>query len=105
VQEHKRVSPASRSSFDYFGGSLSVDGDRFVVGEGPSGGETAAAYVYRFDGVDWNGETTLNASDAAGEDSISPVALSGDFVAGGAWQDDANGVNSGAAYLFRLSGQ
>jgi hypothetical protein len=105
VQEQKIVSTATRSGFDYFGTSLAVDANRIVIGEAPSGGELGVAYVYRFDGVDFVPETVLMASDDGGVDSITSVALSGDFVIGGAPSDDENGNRSGAGYLFRLLGQ
>ncbi len=102
VEEQKLTSPATRGSFDFFGSSIAVDGDRIVVGEFPIGGEVGAAYVYRFDGASWAEEKTLTAKDGAGDDSITSVTLNGDVIVGGVSSDDENGTGAGAGYLFGL---
>ncbi len=46
-------------------------------------------------------KTPLNALDAEAEDNFGlSIAISGDVAVVGAWQDDDNGADSGAAYIF-----
>ena len=51
---------------DHFGESVSISGDTIVVGaygDDDNGQDSGSAYIYRFDGSDWNFETKLLASD------------------------------------------
>jgi len=94
-------------SQDHFGWSVDVDGDRIVVGATDNGDGVGTAYV--FDGP-WTATTTASATlladdgvigDGFGED----VAVSGDTVLVGAPLDDnANGADKGAAYVFAKDG-
>ncbi|MEM7246104.1 MAG: thrombospondin type 3 repeat-containing protein [Acidobacteriota bacterium] len=89
-----------------FGGALALDGDVLVVGannDGETQDGAGAAYVFRraADGS-WSQEEKLLASDGAMTDRFgSSVAVSGDTIAVGSWLDDAAGVDSGAAYVFK----
>src|SRR5262245_30652003 len=57
--------------------------------------------VHRFDGVTWNGESTLKASDGAANDLLgNSVAVSGDSILAGAPYH----ADSGAVYVFRFDG-
>lgn len=98
---------------DYFGYSVSISGDRAIVGaygeDGPVGEplpESGAAYVFERDaGASWNEVAILHASDAEKYDWFGcSVAISGDQVIVGAYGEDGPvgeliGV-SGAAYVF-----
>jgi hypothetical protein len=90
------VSPASRTEDD-FGWSLSVDGDRAVIG--------AQGAAYLFDLVDGASTATLGGDSFADEFGRS-VAISGDYVVVGAFRDDsacprsAGNCDAGAAYVF-----
>ena len=92
---------------DYFGWSVSLDGDRALVGayldnEG-SAADVGSAYVYEWDGSAWV-ETKLTASDGeTGDEFGYSVSLAGDRALVGAWRDDDNGQDSGSAYFFETS--
>ena len=101
-------------AYDYFGYSVSLDGDRLAVGahrdNGSSGSDTGAAYVFKRTGTTWaleqeisdksSGFTNLLSDDEFG---IS-VSLDGDHLAVGAWGDDnALGNDTGTAYVFSRS--
>jgi hypothetical protein len=112
-----------------FGSSLAVFADTVVVGAGAAGPEPCcqhrpgAAYVFARSGTTWTQQTRLTASNAEDGDSFgASVAVSGhnllsaDTVVVGAISEDSaatavNGnqadnsaLDSGAAYVFVLSG-
>ena len=117
---------------DEFGYSVSVSGDTLVVGAyqedssaaGVNGNQTdnsadgsGAAYVFTRSGGVWSQQAYLKASNAeAGDYFGKAVAISGDTVVVGAYNEDSNatGVDgdqadnsmygSGAAYVFTRSG-
>jgi len=91
--------------FDRFGESVSVSGDRIVVGAVDTQGlTTGSAYVYDFNGVSWD-ETKLTASDgAAGDRFGTSVSSSGDRVVVGAFGDGDAGFFSGSAYVYDFNG-
>jgi len=98
------------ASNDQFGKSVSIEGDKVIVGapwqyyDSPYTGP-GSAYVFRFDGSQWNQESKLLASDGANGALFGwSVSISGDTALVGAHKDDDNGTNSGSAYVFRFDG-
>lgn len=94
-----------------FGSSVSVSGDRVVVGaplEDPQGiVDAGAAYVYEILGVnDCPQLCKLEAVDMESSDKFgSSVSVSGDTVLVGAPLNDPQGVaNAGAAYVYEIDG-
>lgn len=56
---------------DFFGTSVSIDGNYAIVGapyEDTNRNDAGAAYIYHYDGSSWNEEAILHASDASGDD-------------------------------------
>ena len=91
-------------SGNFYGGGLSLEGDRVVIGAPNQNSTPGAAYVYERSGSSWSLVSTLTASDAANGDRFGiSVSLSGDSVLVGAQWDDDDGSRSGAAYLFNLA--
>ena len=69
--EERILSPADLEQGDRFARTVSVSGDVIVAGsEGDDDGAdgAGAAYVFRYDGVDWNEDAKLVAFDAAAFD-------------------------------------
>jgi hypothetical protein len=115
---------------DAFGYSVAVSGDTVVVGayqEGSSttgvnstpnesAGGSGAAYVFLRSGTTWTQQAYLKASQVTASDAFGfSVAVSGDTVVVGAFQEDSSttgvnstpnelGNNAGAAYVFVRSG-
>jgi hypothetical protein len=98
---------------DYFGLSLSISGDKMVVGapnddQGKSTTtkvDSGAAYVFERDGGAWTQQAKLVADDGAANDHFGEsVSISGDRIVVGAPEDDDKGLKSGSAYLFERSG-
>ena len=108
LQEAKRTADDGAAG-DYFGISVAVDGDTAVVGayqNDDNGTGSGSAYVFtRTSGV-WSQTAKLTADDGAAEDNFGwSVAVDGDTAVVGAHQNEDNGTNSGAAYVFtRTSG-
>ncbi|QDU69690.1 FG-GAP repeat protein [Engelhardtia mirabilis] len=91
---------------DHFGRTLSLWGERVVVGsrfDGLGGVELAgSAYVFLRQGDGWVQEAKLTAADAEAEDVFGhAVAIFGDTALVGARNDDhAGGIDAGSAYVF-----
>ena len=94
---------------DEFGISVAVDGDTIVVGAHPDddkGDLSGSAYVFTRDSAGgWRQREKLTASDGeAGDRYGYSVGVSGDTVVVGAYSDDSNEANTGAAYFLRIPG-
>ncbi len=104
--EAVKLTASDRQPADYFGFSVALDGDTAVIGarqhsDPDIGAGSGAAYVFTREAGVWGEKAKLTASDAAVGDGFGvSVALDGDTVAVGAWQDDDRGRNSGSAYVF-----
>jgi len=94
-----------RDSYDSFGASVSLDGDRLVIGatgDDDSGVSSGAVYVFER-GADgnWLQADKLLAFDGDVLDLFgTSVSLVGDRLAIGATADDDNGFNSGSVYVL-----
>lgn len=106
----KKLISADAAGSDFFGASVSIDGDRIVVGAtGDDAAVPDCGSAYAFErnagGVDnWGQVQKLNASDAAGGDGFGrSISISGDTVVVGADEDHTAVTNSGSAYVFDLS--
>ena len=90
---------------DFFEASVALDGNSLVVGAfgvDTQGGNAGAAYLFTRTGSTWSESQKLEASDAEFHDLFgNSVALDGDTVAVGAYQEDTGGANAGAAYVIR----
>ncbi len=91
-------------SFDSFGFSVAIDGDTAIVGaywDDDRGTDSGSAYVFeRVNGV-WTEVAKLTASDGQAQDQFGvSVAIDGDTVIVGAFQDDFKG----SAYVFERAG-
>ncbi|MEE9161771.1 MAG: hypothetical protein V3U35_02270, partial [Candidatus Neomarinimicrobiota bacterium] len=96
-------------SDEYFGGSVAIDGDYAVVGadgDDTRGSDAGAAHVFRRTGLNsWDAGVELGAPDAEAVDNFGvSVAISGDYLVGGAHQEDIGGADAGAAYVFHRTG-
>jgi ABC-type Fe3+-hydroxamate transport system substrate-binding protein len=129
-QAYLKASNNAPPSDDQFGISVAVSGDTVVVGATLEDSSTTgvnstpdelapdagAAYVFVRSGTTWTQQAYLKASQVTANDRFgASVAVSGDTVVVGAYQEDSNttGVNStpdeiaadsGAAYVFVRSG-
>ncbi len=96
------------SNSDYFGDSVFMNGEYVIVGAGfddVEGSDSGSAYVYSRSGTTWTEEQKLFPNNAAAGDKFgSAVSIYDDYALVGAPNNDANGNNSGSAYIFKRSG-
>ena len=103
-QQSAKLIPQDGAASDYFGYSVSVSNDIIVVGahgDDDGGDLSGAVYVFEWDGMAWQETAKLLADDGAIGDWFGySVSISGQTIAIGARNHDAQGPDSGAAYLF-----
>jgi len=93
-----------------FGISISVSGDRSVVGahldDNPAGTDAGAAYVFARSGSTWSEQQKLVAPDGAANDRFGDaVSIAGDTLIVGALLDATPpGGSTGSAHVFVASG-
>ncbi len=93
------------ASNDWFGWSVSLDGSNAVIGafgdDMDSMNDCGSIYVYKEQISSWGFLHKINAIDRQMGDWFGwTVCVSGDSVIVGAEQEDQNGDNSGAAYVY-----
>jgi hypothetical protein len=107
ASESKLLATDSGKS-DFFGSSVSISGDYIVIGasgDNEGGNNTGAAYVFYFDGTNWDAGTKLLAPDAEDSDFFGySVSIDGDYVIVGTYLEDEGGNDAGAAYVFHRTG-
>lgn len=106
--QEARLSASDGMDQDYFGDALALQDDLAAIGAWghDAGGRWAgAAYVFRFDGVNWIETAKLIASDGGSEDRFGySVAVRDDLLLVGAYVHDDAADNDGGAYRFRHTG-
>ena len=91
---------------DAFGYSVAVYGDTAVIGAYGAADKSGSAYVFVRSGNTWEQQFKLTApaDDGYAYDVFGQsVAVDGDTAVIGAYGDDDNGLNSGSAYVFKLT--
>ncbi len=118
--EQQKLVASDRGAFDWFGFSVSISGDRAIVGanqeDHDSDGENfnnlaGSAYIFHYDGTAWIEQQKLVSSDRANGDLFGiSVSIDEDRAIVGADHEDhdASGGNTvgdaGAAYIFEFDG-
>jgi len=107
--EVDKLTASDRAQGDNFGRSVSLSGDRALVGahgDDDQGDFSGSAYVFERQGDgSWLEVAKLTASDgAAGDVFGNAVSLSDDRALVGAFEDDDIGDRSGSAYVFEQQG-
>ena len=107
LQEDKLIASDGLSG-DFFGKSVSLSGNRALIGADARDGSVAnegAAYVFEFDGTDWIETAKLTANDGEMNDLFGfSMSLLGDRAVIGAYASNDNGNNSGSIYVFDFDG-
>jgi len=97
-----KLTASDGADYENFGNSVAISGSTAIVGaryDDENGEDSGAAYL--FDTVTGTQIAKLTASDAAEDDEFGiSVAISGSTAIVGAWKNNDNGEDSGAAYLF-----
>jgi len=105
-----KIAASDAEADDYFGASVSIDGDYAIVGayqEDAGGADAGAAYIYlRTADNTWDAGTKIVAADQEAGDGFGySVSIDGDYAIVGAYQEDAGGTDAGAAYIFYRTGE
>ena len=108
VQE-KKLTASDGGFTDRFGFSVAVHDDLIAVGaDGADGAalSSGAAYVFTFDGLTWNEDQKLTASDGENADGFGlGITTDGVTIVVGAPLDDFPGLGGpGSAYVFLFDG-
>jgi hypothetical protein len=103
-----KLKASDSTVWDAFGRSVSIKGNRCIVGA-PSGDSSeiasGAAYIFEWDGSVWIEQAKLTASDAAGGDGFgSSVDIRDDRCIIGAPFSDGDFPAEGSAYIFKWDG-
>jgi hypothetical protein len=106
--QQAKLLPADGDGDDQFGVGIALDGNTAVIGayldddDGPLSG---SAYVFVRAGEVWTEQAKLQPADGGFSDHFGyAVSLDGDTAVIGARHHDANGQNSGSAYVFARAG-
>ena len=107
--EEQKLTAGDGLGFDEFAFSVGISGTRIAVGahrdDSTGGTNTGSAYVFDFDGTTWNETQKLEPTGLAGFDEFGhSIAIGGDVVAVGSWQDDGAAGNAGSVQVFRYDG-
>ena len=99
--------PMMGAAVDAFGYSVSLSGDRALVGsrdDDDHGSSSGSAYLFDLSGGVWSQTSKMTASDGAVLDRFGgAVSISGNRALVGARYDDDNGPGSGSGFLFDVS--
>jgi nucleoside-specific outer membrane channel protein Tsx len=106
--QQAKLTASDGAAGDQFGWSVAIAGDYALVGalyDADKGVNSGSAYIFKRDGISWNQQAKLTASDgAAGDQFGHSVAIAGEYALVGAHLDDDNGTDSGSAYIFKRDG-
>ncbi|MGB5713610.1 MAG: FG-GAP repeat protein, partial [Waterburya sp.] len=103
--ETKQLFASNAEADDRFGRSVAISGNIAIVGadnEGTGGKSTGAAYIFeRNNSGTWTEKIKLQANDKQQWDNFGySVSISGNIALVGAYGQDTEGSNAGAAYIF-----
>ena len=103
-----KLVPSDGAESDYYGCAVAISGDIAIVGAYNGDGKTTNtgnAYIYQRNGESWNFMTEIYANDGESSDRFGyAVAITNDYAIIGAYGDDDNASNSGAAYIYQRNG-
>ncbi len=104
--QHQKIVPGDIQAYDKFGSSISVSGDKILIGARDANGNIGAAYVFRLENTLWVEEQKLTPSGYVGAEPYigNSVSIDGDYAIVGAHNDDSGGNESGAAFIFYYNG-
>ena len=86
---------------DFFGRSVSIEGDWAIVSSHHDDVWSGSAYIYQRDGKNWKEHGKLDPDDGEANDSFGfSVDISGDTAIAGMPQDNDKGDDSGSVYVY-----
>jgi len=104
-QQARLTNGAAPTLLSDFGFSVDISADTVVVGDYIADDFAGAAYVFTRDAGVWSLQGELIGQEVAPADVFGrDVAIDGDTVIVGAYEDDNNGTRSGSAFIFHRTG-
>jgi MYXO-CTERM domain-containing protein len=106
----QKLTASDAGTDDQFGSIVALAGETAVIGaqyeDNAAGVNAGSAYVFVRSGTTWTQQQKLTAGDGATTDEFgNSVAIAGDTIVVGAYQDDlAGATDAGSAYVFTRSG-
>ena len=99
------LSPSDAVTGQLFGASVAISGNRIVVGApGDPANNQGAAYIFNYNGNQWNQVAKMSDSHSFNDDQFGRVvAIDGDSIVVGVPSSDENGVDSGQVYSYAIS--
>lgn len=108
LTQRQKITSTPRGVGAQFGNSVAISGNTMVVGarfDSTTASQAGAAFVYVLTGSTWTQQAVLLANDGAVADKFGySVAISGDTIVVGAFNDDSPLSNAGSAYVYVRSG-
>jgi hypothetical protein len=102
-QQRAKITPQDGAANDRFGDSVRVSGNLAVVGAFNKEGASGVGAAYVFDAITGAELAKVLPDVGAGEMRFgNSIGLDGNRLVVGAYQDNASGTNSGAAYMFSI---
>ena len=102
--QQQKIQASSVGNTDYFGVSVSVDGDTLVVGahrDDDTVTDAGAFYIFERSGTTWTQSTKLQAPTPEGSGTFGrAVAMDGDYIVVGARDNPLTATLSGASYVY-----
>ena len=103
--QQQKLTADDAAAGDNFGNDVAISGDTVAIGTPDENADAGSVYIFTRSGVTWTQQQKLTASDiAAGDRFGGLIRLDGDTLLAAAWQNDDDGADSGAAYVFTRSG-
>jgi len=103
---HTKLIASDPAGYAYFGNSVYISGNHAIVGAVGAdnyGYQSGVAYIFHYNGAQWNEKIKIFPSDPSESDRFgASVCISGDFAIIGAENDGE--TDSGAAYIFQNNG-
>ncbi|MBW1820792.1 MAG: FG-GAP repeat protein [Deltaproteobacteria bacterium] len=106
--EKQKLTASDSDEIDNFGLSVSINNNKALIGapfDDDNGIESGSAYVFKYDGVNWNQEQKLIALYGSDYDWFGlSVSIYSEKALIGVPCDNDNGIESGSAYVFKYDG-
>jgi hypothetical protein len=103
-----KLLPTNGSNADGFGPSVSINDNFAVVGsryDDVDFIDCGSAHIFKRDGNNWTWLYKISADDRHENQRFGYVGISSDLIIVGATHDNQNGLDAGAAYIFKYNGK
>ena len=101
-EQYQKIMPSDGQTNEFFALTVTISGDYAFAASIGANSYAGKVYVFHNDAGNWTEIATLIGSDVSDTDIFGySMSISDDYAIIGAYNDDDNGDNSGAAYIFQ----